>query len=92
MELILLLWRELLRYISQIILRNQSRNYYSCYLQVTTQHNCGEAVEKLAAGNIDVQQKRCAAIVSHFMKLDLEKDDIVAFLNDFVIATADAVL
>ena len=62
------------------------------HFQVTSLHNCGEAVEKLAAVNIDVQQKRCAAIVSKFMELDIEKDDIVAFLNDFGIATADSVL
>ena len=49
-------------------------------------------MEKLAAGKLDAQQKRCAAIVNRFLELDLEQDDLVAFLNDFVIPTAERVL
>lgn len=32
---------------------------------------------------------RCSAIVERFMQLDLEKDDAVSFLKDFVIPASE---
>jgi hypothetical protein len=40
---------------------------------------CNGQVERLDDGG---QQKGSAAIVSRFMKLDLDQDDLFAFLND----------
>lgn len=41
------------------------------------------------AGKCGGEQKGCAAIVSRFMELDLEQDDLFAFLNDYVLPIAD---
>ena len=35
---------------------------------------------------------RCEKIVSRFMELDIENDDLVAFLKDFVLPTAKGIL
>ena len=35
---------------------------------------------------------RCASIVSKFMELDLEKDDVSSFLKDSVIPIAEGIL
>ena len=35
---------------------------------------------------------RCDKIVSKFLELDLENDDLMAFLKDFVLPTAEGVL
>ena len=41
---------------------------------------------------LGTQQRRCADIVHRFMELDIEQDDLVVFLSDFVIPTADKVM
>lgn len=60
--------------------------------QVTELYNCNEVVERVDAETLDAQQKRCAAIVSRFMELDIEQSDLVAFLNDFVLPTTDGII
>ena len=35
---------------------------------------------------------RCAGIVSKFMSLDLDKDDVTGFLRDYVLPTAQDIL
>ena len=49
---------------------------------------CGE----VDAGQYGGQQKGCAAIVSRFMELDLEQDDLFTFLNDYVLPITDGTL
>ena len=41
---------------------------------------------------LDTQQRRCADIVYRFMELDIEEDNLVAFLSDFVMPTADKIM
>lgn len=60
--------------------------------QVTQLYKCGEVVERVDAGMLGTQQRRCADIVYRFMELDIEQDDLVTFLSDFVIPTADKIM
>ena len=49
-------------------------------------------MRRLDTENLGAQQKRCAAIISRFMELDIEQDDLVAFLRDYVIPTTEGVI
>lgn len=49
-------------------------------------------MERLDAEEHDGQQKRCAAIVSRFMELELDKDDLFTFLSEYVLPTANEIL
>lgn len=49
---------------------------------------CSGEVERLDDGD---QQKDCAIIVSRFMELDLDQDDLFAFLNDYVLSATDRI-
>ena len=44
------------------------------------------------ADNGRVSIVRCASVVSRFLELDLEKDDVSAFLKDYVLPTAEGFL
>lgn len=49
--------------------------------------NSIEVVDGLS-GAQDFQQKTCAAIVGRFLELDIENDDIFAFVKAFVASSA----
>ncbi|XP_064626771.1 mutS protein homolog 5-like [Lineus longissimus] len=52
----------------------------------------GKAVNRVDSASTETQFKRCSAITTRFMELDLEKDDLYSFLNDFVLPTSQGIV
>ena len=55
-------------------------------------HNKVCSMYHYLADNGSVSTDRCASVVSRFLELDLEKDDVSAFLKDYVLPTAEGFL
>jgi len=49
-------------------------------------------IKRIIILNTTFTINRCASIVSKFMELDLEKDDVSSFLKDCVIPIAEGIL
>jgi DNA mismatch repair protein MSH5 len=57
---------------------------------VTELFRRGRPIHRIDTASTETRSKKYAGIVSRFLDLDLEKDDIIGFLNLFVLPTADS--
>ncbi|XP_011405401.2 PREDICTED: mutS protein homolog 5 [Amphimedon queenslandica] len=60
--------------------------------KVSQQIRCNEPVTQINDANTEAKTKVCIDIVNRFMELDLEKDDVVGFLQDYVLPTAKDII
>ncbi|XP_062522502.1 mutS protein homolog 5-like isoform X2 [Corticium candelabrum] len=58
--------------------------------EVTELFRQGRPIHRIDSASTETRSKKYAAIVSQFLDLDLSKDDVVGFLNHFVLPTADS--
>ena len=63
-----------------------------CYLLISVQYVCLIPPCNQWADDGSVSTGRCASVVSKFLELDLEKDDVSAFLKDYVLPTTEGIL